>query len=833
MARLPGGVLPDDSILGQAPDLRSGRTIASSADGAGAAIAKGVSAFGEGISDVGKGLAIQQRSDDAFELSKAKAAATTGKIGLDSEFEHDTDHATAETRYREGLEKVYGSAEGQIANPKLRERFRVLMSDDYARGVAGIKRKVYTQTADSEIAAAQTDLKTWQETGLSSGDEGERSRLVEIGQQRIEGLKLKGYITAQTATQMGQKWVEGYGEKWLSTRDPADQVPVLRQTLNRGDVAERIIGIESGGKATAKNPNSSATGLGQFISSTWLDLIKSERPDLAQGRDDKTLLALRNDPTLSRQMVKALADKNTAFLQSRGLPTDPGAVYLAHFLGPQGAAAVLGADPSRPVSELVSPEAVKANPTILAGKTAGSVMQWATQKMGGEGRSGTPADFIPYARRVQLLRQAESADLQNKTAAAAGRGEQIERQMIDARAGSAELPTRGEIEADPVLDEPRRNTLLRQYDQAADGIRQAEAAMRRFQDPAGAAYNPFSKDDKADAQTAFERLGGNEAALSTVVERTRILPESVATSMRGALASSDPKQVAGTMQMASNLLTKNGNIFDTVAGGGDLEKSTIAFRQYVEHFGMSADQAAQRLIQAQTPEYKAKVKVLLKEEDINALIKGKLSTADLTKAFNEGLPIVGRPVLETNPAARQIAMNDFAELFKDRYAETGDADVAKAQAVAQMKKVWGVSRLNGTWSGTLMRFPPERASAFAGIENADEVIASQAAAEIKTLTGTDVSRDKVMLAPLSGGQTSQPYINGQPAPYLLSWYDKDGKLQMLPRGKAFTADPAPARAAQTERRRTELAKARDVYTLQREVEPDAAKLPFGISETLR
>jgi len=47
---------------------------------------------------------------------------------------------------------------------------------------------------------------------------------------------------------------------------------------------DSIIGAESGGDPNAKNPNSSATGAGQFISSTWLDTIKAARPDLAQGK---------------------------------------------------------------------------------------------------------------------------------------------------------------------------------------------------------------------------------------------------------------------------------------------------------------------------------------------------------------------------------------------------------------------------------------------------------------------------------------------------------------------------------------------------------------------
>jgi hypothetical protein len=43
-------------------------------------------------------------------------------------------------------------------------------------------------------------------------------------------------------------------------------------------VVERIIDVESGGDPNAKNRRSSATGLGQFLDETWLDMIRAHRP---------------------------------------------------------------------------------------------------------------------------------------------------------------------------------------------------------------------------------------------------------------------------------------------------------------------------------------------------------------------------------------------------------------------------------------------------------------------------------------------------------------------------------------------------------------------------
>lgn len=154
---------------------------------------------------------------------------------------------------------------------------------------------------------------------------------------------------------------------------------------------DSIIGAESGGDANATNPRSSASGAGQFIDSTWLDTIRKARPDLAEGKSDQELLALKTNPDLSRQMTEAYAAQNGEILSKAGQPVTPGNTYLAHFAGPQGAVSVLSADPSTPVGQVLGPGAMKANP-FLQGMTAGDLRAWADRKMGGaKAASVTPA----------------------------------------------------------------------------------------------------------------------------------------------------------------------------------------------------------------------------------------------------------------------------------------------------------------------------------------------------------------------------------------------------------------------------------------------------------
>lgn len=170
-------------------------------------------------------------------------------------------------------------------------------------------------------------------------------------------------------------------------------------------LADSIIGVESGGNPNATNPNSSASGLGQFINSTWVSTIRQARPDLAQGKSDAELLALKTDPQLSREMTEAYANQNQAILSKAGVPVTPGTTYLAHFAGPGGAVKVLQADPNAMAGDVLGAAVVKANP-FLAKMTARDLQAWADRKMGGSSQQPQAPQAPPAAPANGLLAQA-------------------------------------------------------------------------------------------------------------------------------------------------------------------------------------------------------------------------------------------------------------------------------------------------------------------------------------------------------------------------------------------------------------------------------------------
>ena len=168
-------------------------------------------------------------------------------------------------------------------------------------------------------------------------------------------------------------------------------------------LVDQIIRVESGGKADAKNPLSSATGLGQFISSTWLRMMQQYRPDLAGSMSKEDLLALRNDPTISREMVTALAREGEGYLRARGHEITAGRLYLCHFLGAEGANMVLAATDDQLVGDVMGAGVIKANP-FLQGRTIAYVKEWAEIKMNKKGGvvlpsvAATPPEVLAYQK---------------------------------------------------------------------------------------------------------------------------------------------------------------------------------------------------------------------------------------------------------------------------------------------------------------------------------------------------------------------------------------------------------------------------------------------------
>jgi hypothetical protein len=152
--------------------------------------------------------------------------------------------------------------------------------------------------------------------------------------------------------------------------------------------------MESNLNPAAQASTSSATGLYQFIDQTWLATLKNAGPahgygqyadaitqnadgrfEVADPNQRAAIMRLRNDPAVSATMAGAFTQTNAAQLATAiGRQPTEGELYIAHFLGAEGASKLINFAVSQPranASELF-PQAAAANPSIFLNKSGQS-----------------------------------------------------------------------------------------------------------------------------------------------------------------------------------------------------------------------------------------------------------------------------------------------------------------------------------------------------------------------------------------------------------------------------------------------------------------------------
>lgn len=242
---------------------------------------------------------------------------------------------------------------------------------------------------------------------IDKGDYAEARRLA---------IQYGAFAHGETVVKARQKIEQAYQDQIIedatanfkpgdTIRIPVNINSVQAQTGNPvQDTVSRIIGYESGNDPNIKNKKSTAEGLGQFIDSTWFHMVRKYRPDIAKGKTDAQLKALKRDPALSREMTTRYVEENAALLKKHGFPVNVRNLYVMHFLGSGEGPKLLRADPNQPVSSFISAQSINANQKVLSGKTAQQVLDWAARamKVGKDSGGGTSYVSIPTGDPVAM-----------------------------------------------------------------------------------------------------------------------------------------------------------------------------------------------------------------------------------------------------------------------------------------------------------------------------------------------------------------------------------------------------------------------------------------------
>ena len=208
---------------------------------------------------------------------------------------------------------------------------------------------------------------------------------------------------------------------------------------------------ESSFNPTAKAKTSSATGLYQFIESTWLNMVKkhgdkfglgeyADKIEMKNGKavctsdcDRRDILALRNDPAISALMAGVFTAENQTHLE-KNTQGDVGAteLYFAHFMGASGAAKFLNSREVNgdAVAAEVFPVAAKANKNVFydsktgEARTLDEVYNFFDKKFGGDGAakadtqlaSAAKAETIPAAATTKTAVKSDAAATETRPA---------------------------------------------------------------------------------------------------------------------------------------------------------------------------------------------------------------------------------------------------------------------------------------------------------------------------------------------------------------------------------------------------------------------------------
>jgi hypothetical protein len=190
--------------------------------------------------------------------------------------------------------------------------------------------------------------------------------------------------------------------------------------------------VESGMRPDARATTSSATGLYQFTRQTWLGTVKQHGAEhgldwaadaISQNNDGSysvadaamrsAILDLRTDPQAAAAMAAEFAADNNSYLQSRvGSNLEAVDLYLAHFLGAEGAARFLNAHRDNPeqAAAPLFPAAASANRAIFysADSAARSLAEIRSNFAAKLGNAPSPTPAVTQAPRKRLHFGSES-----------------------------------------------------------------------------------------------------------------------------------------------------------------------------------------------------------------------------------------------------------------------------------------------------------------------------------------------------------------------------------------------------------------------------------------
>lgn len=788
MARLPTSAELSGPVLRNAP-----QPVVADQTGA----ARGLANFGQALAGIGADF---QRQQGTADIAGAEGDFANSILASEREIQNSGDYANYQANFDAASKRALETAAQRIGDKTFRENWINSKQEEIARRRQALADKAsgaMREKARVDLASAiEKDQNLYVDPTTPQDDKN-------AAFQRLNDSILAAEKTGLLDPSQAYQWRKTYRDGAIVTEAQLRILndPGFRKEVLGGSVVDRIIGVESGGNATAKNPRSSATGLGQFIASTWMNTVRKHRPDLLEGKSTAEVLDLRNDPAISREMVGYLTEDNSQFLQNQGVEASSGNVYLAHFLGPRGAVELVKADPGASAESIVGADVVNANP-FLKGKTAADVIAWAEKKMGDASplRTGVYSEMSPDDRQ-KLFEVAQKAQAQDDAQQAAlFKQKQVEeKDTFSLRiANNDPTLTRNDILNNPIIDNGDKAVLVDKYDTSMkEGMAIGQALPMFEQGRLGEVVNPYSEQGKklvnGIANTLSQTVAPDkqQGMMEELTRQAGYVPQPYFDGIRRGIQSGDPMAVAGAASAASRINQINPNILGRSENGAAIQSAATKF-DYYTGIGMTPEQAGQRIIDSTDPARAKEREAVLASKTVKDFVKN-IDASSVSDLFDTALtfaPDLGGTATKEQlsigytPQGEAVIMSEYKQMLEDGIMDAGgDLELGKKLADERFVKIYGTSDLALSGSKAVVKYPPEKVYPPASNGSWDYIRAQA----MEALKGEGINAENVYLQPYA--QTVKDVSQGKPPNYQV-FYEQDGQLHLLP--SPFYADPSKA-----------------------------------------
>ena len=486
---------------------------------------------------------------------------------------------------------------------------------------------------------------------------------------------------------------------------------------------------------------------------------------------------------------------NREALVAAEVDVTPASEFTAAVLGVDVASAIFNADPAARVADLVSEEVIAANP-ILSNMTAEQAQAWAARE------AVVKASDIA-ARRAQIdtieddeVRRIALNSLNDLYNTRRREEEATALQYRDRLEATDDTLTETEIMSDHSLsDQAQRELVNALRSQRSEEIEAAET-LAELSDEA-TSWDPYDSSQRNRVDKAYQAMleGADplsvegQTAAAAVTVRSGFVPKTMFNALRGAANGNDPAALAAAMEFAGQVTLQHPNALGVHDGKTDVLSALDDYRFYSRFMG--SEEAAQRIIDNNTPEARARRSNLSDEARDNAK---NISPRDITRHFDDmGMEVQIPSYIEGT------LMGDYERLFREAYVDTGDMETARNRALSTISRTYGPSGIND--SQALMRHPPT--AYYAPVNGSHDWLGEQLARDVNAMVYGDdagsipegalgltaaaimspfmgedrIPANRIMLT--SDDQTQRDIGAGRPPSYAVRYMDGDDVIQQV------------------------------------------------------